>query len=243
MAYRWHPKHAEVDPDNPRAWGSCDRCSSIHNLDKLRWQFDYRGTSQMQNTRLLVCERCYDVPNPQFSPYILPPDPPPVLNARPFPYELSEADWLTTQDGDIITTQDDDLFTPSIPNPSDNPDTTVLTALLSYPSGSVAVMFIDLFDGDPASGGASVLSLITGSSVRTNIASSLTTTDGIAETTDVLTIAAASASTTNVNYIGFYTLASGGTLLVSGPVSATAPTVTSGTAVQFNALTLQLDTN
>lgn len=118
MAYRWHPKHAEVDPDNPRAWGTCDRCADVHNLDKLRWQFDYRGTSQLQNTRLLVCERCYDVPNPQFSPYILPPDPPPVLNARPFPYELAETDWLTTQDDDIIITQDDVLLTPSLPNPS-----------------------------------------------------------------------------------------------------------------------------
>lgn len=243
MAYNWKPKYASVDPENIDPWASCDRCSRVWNISNLRWQYDYRGSAVPVNLNILVCPTCYDVPNVQFAPYVLPPDPEPVMNARPYPYELAETDWLTTQDGDIITTQDGDLLTPSIPNPSDNPNTTVLTALLSYPAGSVSVMYLDLFDGDPASGGVSVLSAITGSAVRTDIAASLTTVGGIAETTDVLTVAAASASTTNVNYVGFYSAASAGTLLVSGPVSATSPTVTSGTTVQFNALTLQIDTN
>lgn len=243
MAYNWKPKYAEVDVENPDTWTTCSRCGFIWGMSKMAWQYDYRGSAQLQNTRVLCCPKCLDAPQPQLMPYILPPDPEPIANARPYPYELAETDWLTTQDGDIITTQDDELLTPSIPNPSDNPNTTVLTALLSYPAGSVSVMYLDLFNGDPASGGVSVLSAITGSAVRTDVAASLTTVSGIAETTDVLTVAAASASTTNVNYVAFYSAALAGTLLVSGPVSATSPTVTSGTTVQFNALTLQIDTN
>lgn len=118
MAYNWKPKYAEVDPENPDTWASCDRCSRIWNLSKLQWQHDYRGSAQLQNTRLLVCVTCLDAVNPQFAPYILSPDPEPIANARPYPYELAETDWLTTQDDEIITTQDDVLLTPSLPNPA-----------------------------------------------------------------------------------------------------------------------------
>ncbi len=118
MAYRWHPRNAETDADNPRAWGTCDRCGFVHNLHKLQWQFSYLGTSQPQNTRFLVCERCLDPLNPQDMPYILPPDPLPVYNARPEPYLLDETSWLVTQDGEILTTEDGTPIITAIPDPN-----------------------------------------------------------------------------------------------------------------------------
>ena len=48
-------------------------------------------------------------------------------------------------------------------------------------------------------------------------------------------VATASAQQTNVNYAAIYTAASGGTLIVSGPVSAS-PTIALGNPVQFNPL-------
>jgi len=83
----------------------------------LQWQYDYNGSSTLQNLRLLVCDRCYDVPQIQLSPNILPPDPLPIYNARPEPYTLDEASWLATQDGEPLITQDGEYLTPQIPGP------------------------------------------------------------------------------------------------------------------------------
>ncbi len=125
----YKPKLAEVDPDNPNMWARCDRCGFLTNSNKMVWQWDYRGTPGLINTRILTCGRptCLDVPNPQMSPIILSPDPEPVFNARPYPYELSEESVLATEDGDPITTQDGDEITTAIPNPDDDAATTELT--------------------------------------------------------------------------------------------------------------------
>lgn len=97
MAYRYHPKYSETDIDNPRAWGTCDRCGFIWNLHRLTWQWDYRGSPNLINTRILVCEKCYDTPQPQLSPVILEPDPPPLYNARPEAYAIDETSWMATE--------------------------------------------------------------------------------------------------------------------------------------------------
>mgnify|MGYP001607407573 CR=1 FL=1 len=244
MAYRWHPKLAEVDPDNPSAWGTCDRCGFITNLNRMVWQWDYRGTPSPINTRILTCGRqtCLDVPNPQMAPMILPPDPLPVFNARPEPYTLDETSWLSTEDGDVISAEDgDDLATP-IPNPDDDAAASILVCSIVESGGSVATAYLDLFNGDPSDGASSVLALITGSATRTNIAASLTTTAGIAQNTDTITIDAASSSTTNLSWVGIYDAATDGNLLMSGTVSAS-PTITEGNPVQFNPLGLSIDLN
>lgn len=242
MAYRWKPKNAEVNPDNPRAWGTCDRCGFVHNLDKLQWQYSYLGTFQPQNTRFLVCDRCLDPLNPQDTPVILPPDPLPIFNARPEPYTLDEASWLLTQDDEVITTQDGDYFGTAIPNPGDTADTTHLFCSIVAPGASVATLYLDLFNGNPASGGVSVLSAITGSSVRTDIASSLTTNMGITTNTDVLMVSAASESQTNVNWCGLYSASISGALLMSGEISVIR-TIAEGNPVRFDALGLSINTN
>lgn len=243
MAYRWKPAGAEVDPDDPRAWSTCDRCGFVWNLYKLQWQYAYQGTSMPQNTRFLVCGSCLDPLNAQDAAYILSPDPVPIMNARPEPYALDETSWLGTEDGDILGTEDDDeLITPE-PNPADNAAAARLAASILASGGSVATVYLDLFDGDPLTTGTSVLANITGSATRSNIAASLGTVSGIARNPATITVAAASASTVNVSYVGVYDAATGGTLQMSGAVSVVGPSVTEGNPVVFAALALTINLN
>jgi hypothetical protein len=244
MAYRWKPRYAEVDADNPQAWATCDRCGFVWNLYRLTWQYDYRGTSQLQNIRILVCPPCYDTPNPQMAPVILPVDPPPIFNARPEPYTVDEASWLVTQDGDILDTQDGERLITSIPNPGDDANTAHLFADFAYAGGSLAVAYLDLFDGNPLAAGTSVLATITGSAVRTNVTSALATADGVAVNPDVITVTSSAAGQTNLSYIAFYNAASGGALLTSGPLAVSSPpSIVAGAVVQFDALGLRVDLN
>ena len=114
MAYRFHG-HAHVDTTNPSAWGVCDRCANWFLLRDLRWQFQFAGPN-LQNIRLLVCERCYDTPQPQLKPRILPPDPVPVLNARPEYFAIDNHEFIATDTGQILATDDGLRFVTWKPN-------------------------------------------------------------------------------------------------------------------------------
>lgn len=104
------------DLNNIRPLGQCDRCAWVYHLDELRWQMDYRGM-QLQSLNFLVCCDCYDEPQPQQKPIILPPDPVSVLNARPVNYDIANNDYLSTQGGDHIVEEDED---PIIAQPNGN---------------------------------------------------------------------------------------------------------------------------
>jgi hypothetical protein len=209
---------------------------------QLQWQYAYQGSTMPQNTRFLVCPKHLDPLNKQDTPNILPPDPVPILNSRPGVYTIDEFSGLGTEDGEIITTQDGIPITPQIPNPTDAANTTYLVSSILAPSGSVATAYLDLFDGNPSSGGVSVLSAITGSSVRTDIASSLTTTSGIATNASAIVISAESESQTNISYVGIYSASISGALLMSGTVSAS-PTIALGNPVRFGSLGLTINLN
>ncbi len=241
----YKPKLAEVDPDNPNMWARCDRCGFITNANKMVWQWDYRGTPSPINTRILTCGRptCLDVPQVQNSPIILSPDPEPVFNARPYPYEISEASFLLTEDGSVITTEDGTYLETGIPDPSENAATAHLQCSILAHLGSVAVCYLDIFNGNPSHGGVSVLSSITGSSVRTDIASSLTTQGGIAQNLATITVASESDATVNTNYVGIYSASISGALLMSGACSVRGQTVTEGNPVVFDALALTINLN
>lgn len=241
MTYRPSPKYASKDARRG-SWTTCDECGFLWNLSRMQFQYDFMGGSVPQNTGYLVCPRCLDDLNYQRQLLIIPPDPPPIANTRPEPYAVDETDWLTTEDGDILTTESDDPLITDIPNPADDGATVHLACAIAAPGGSVAVVYLDLFNGDPAGAGVSVLAAITGSATRTNIAASLTTNAGVATNTAVITVAAAAASTTNVSYVAVYDAASGGTLVMSGPLSAS-PTISEGAPVQFDALALSIDLN
>jgi len=79
---RPHGKYANVNPQDPTAFSQCDRCGFWRNRTDLVWQVQWSG-QHLYNIQILVCkERCYDTPQEQLRTIILPPDPPPVLNAR-----------------------------------------------------------------------------------------------------------------------------------------------------------------
>jgi len=103
----WRPHGSfTVDPDNPRALATCDRCGRQTNLYKLSWQHQWSGNS-LQNLRLLVCDQgCLDIPAAFLRIPILPPDPDPIFNTRPEPYSIDETDYRVTTDGSIRETED-----------------------------------------------------------------------------------------------------------------------------------------
>lgn len=242
MTYRPHLKYASYDA-HAGPWTTCSTCGLIWSQKDMQFQYDFRGGSVPINTGWLRCPKCITPLTYQQSLLIIPPDPPPFMNTRPEPYTVDETSWLTTEDGDIISTQNSDGFTSNIPNPSQNADLTNLVALISASGASVSVLYMDLFNGDPTAGGASVLALVTGSSTRTDISSNLTTVLGVAQNTAPIVVALASGATTNVTHVGFYSAATAGTLLISGTVSATYPTIVQGAAVQFDALGIQININ
>lgn len=87
MAWRFHGR-ASVRPSNPAAFGVCDRCGFWYQLSELVYQLEWRGNALM-STGIKVCTRtCYDKPQEQFRPQILPPDPVPVLQPRPENFTL-----------------------------------------------------------------------------------------------------------------------------------------------------------
>lgn len=95
---RPHPRYAETDPNNPSGWGTCERCGFVWNLRSLAFQWDWRGI-KLDNTRHLVCPNCLDDPQRQLGAIILPPDPPPLINARPEQYAMDEETFRIEQDG------------------------------------------------------------------------------------------------------------------------------------------------
>lgn len=216
----------------------------------MGYQYAYMGGSVPQNTGFLHCPRCIDALNPQFMLFILPPDPPPQLVLRPEPYAVDETNFLVTEDDDQYVTMTGDDYITSNPNPADDANTAVLVlnADLSY-AGAVTVAYFDLFNGDPANGGTSVLSLITGSATRTNVYGDLEAdSSNVLLNSEVITIDTSAGATagavaealTNLTHIGIYNASSGGTLLTSGPLRVTWPTIVEGCVVQFNQLGLAI---
>lgn len=129
MTGPWHPTgRGRVSAQNPQALAVCDRCSFTYNHSDLTWQYQWSGV-KLQNLRILVCKECLDVPQPQLKTIVIPPDPLPVLNARPEQYAIevpsfvaiesptfSGAD-LTTEIGDNLIWEIEDTPLPDPNNP------------------------------------------------------------------------------------------------------------------------------
>ena len=86
MGYASRAGRARTSATNPQAHAICDRCGFRYNHVDLRWQFDWRGAT-MQNTRMLVCDTCYDQPQAQLRAIIVPADPVPIQNPRVLKYD------------------------------------------------------------------------------------------------------------------------------------------------------------
>lgn len=97
------PKYARVDQTNPEAWAMCDRCGLWFNRSDLAWQLQWAGMG-LFNTGVLVCTtgpKCYDIPQEQLRTIILPPDPPPIVNARVPYFAYEEYMALQAQQGAV----------------------------------------------------------------------------------------------------------------------------------------------
>ena len=82
MAYASRSGRARTNASDPRAHAICDRCGFRYNHPDLQWQYEWAG-SGLQNLRILVCDRCLDVPQDQLRSIVLPADPLPIINPRP----------------------------------------------------------------------------------------------------------------------------------------------------------------
>jgi hypothetical protein len=82
--------NAQISMRAPRALGICDRCGFMYNLNDLQWQWDWQQGPRLFNLRILVCEPCLDIPQESGRTIVLPPDPLPVINARPENYAAAD---------------------------------------------------------------------------------------------------------------------------------------------------------
>ena len=81
MGYASRSGRARTSPSGPQAHAICDRCGFRYNHVDLQWQFDWRGAT-LQNTRVLVCDRCNDDQQQQLRAIVIPADPVPIMNPR-----------------------------------------------------------------------------------------------------------------------------------------------------------------
>lgn len=102
--------------------------------------------------------------------------------------------------------------------------------------------YLDLFNGDPRSGGVSVMSAITGSSALQNVTADLIQINALAYSyitnPDYITVSDESENQTNISYVAIYSAATSGTLLFVLPLSSHY-TIAKGNPVQFDPLDLQ----
>lgn len=122
-----HPTgRGRVSMNAPRALACCDRCNFTYNLSNLRWQYQWSG-NQLQNLRLLCCDRCLDEPQIQLRSIVIPPDPIPVLNPRPEQYSDEVPSYFITADGSRVITDDGSFIIMEIEvTPSPDPNNPVL---------------------------------------------------------------------------------------------------------------------
>lgn len=236
MTYRPHPKYASNDA-RKGPWSTCDRCGFIWSQSDLQWQYQFQGGSVPQRTGFLHCPLCLDGLDYQNQLIIIPPDPPPIFNLRVENYTVDETNWLVTEDSEILETPDGDQIITNIPNPGDDANTVLISSAISAPGGSVSVLYLDLYDGDPTAGGYSILTAVTGSATRSDIAADVEANDfgSGALNPEVIAIATASASTVNITHVAFYSAATGGIRLMSGAASTAYPTIAAGMAVSLAA--------
>lgn len=81
MGYASRSGRARTSPSGPQAHAICDRCGFRYNHIDLSFQFDWRGAT-LQNTRILVCNRCNDDQQQQLRAIVIPADPVPIMNPR-----------------------------------------------------------------------------------------------------------------------------------------------------------------
>lgn len=103
MGYASQAGRARTSSKSPRAHAICDRCGFRYNFEDLQWQFDWRG-AMLMNLYVYVCDRCLDTPQEQLRAIILPPDPEPIIYARPELYAQDSTTYMTQSPSTIDPT-------------------------------------------------------------------------------------------------------------------------------------------
>lgn len=169
MVRRFFTK-VDIDPSNPEARGVCDRCGLQFALSALHWQFQYTPGG-LTNKKLVVCKTCRDEPSVFLKGSFLPPDPRPVMNARPEFYAIDEqsAFYLTAPGNRPINVYATSRIDVEI-------SVGAWFAFFSATSGIATSLQIDKY----LSAGFSSVSGITASmQLSSNISASITATTGI----------------------------------------------------------------
>jgi hypothetical protein len=131
MSGPYHPTgRAAVSPTSPQAHAVCDRCGFRYLHRDLAWQYDWAGV-QLLNKRILVCDTCLDIPQPNGQKtIIIPPDPLPIMDPRPEAYGVEVPSFMGLVGSDespapnALTEVDGTELTQEIrvtPNPSASP--------------------------------------------------------------------------------------------------------------------------
>ena len=81
MAYASRAGRARTSSVSPQAHAICDRCGARVNRVDLSSQHEWAGSSLI-DIRILVCNRCLDVPQEQNRAINIAPDPMPISNPR-----------------------------------------------------------------------------------------------------------------------------------------------------------------
>jgi hypothetical protein len=95
MAYASQSGRARTSARQPRAFAVCQRCGMWWNRDQLNFQHEWRGAT-LQNTYILVCKECMDVPQEQHRAITLPADPVPIFYPSVEDFDAAETDYRAT---------------------------------------------------------------------------------------------------------------------------------------------------
>jgi len=104
MGYGSISGRARTSARNPQAHAICDRCGFRFNHVRLQWQYDWAGSS-LVNLRILVCDRCLDVPQEQLRAIVIPADPVPIMNPRPENFVAASTDYRQTSGQNTVNPQ------------------------------------------------------------------------------------------------------------------------------------------
>lgn len=86
---------------------------------------------------------------------------------------------------------------------------------------AITAIYIDLFDGNPEETGQSILADLTGSSTRIDITSNMgAANNGVSVNESEIVIVNFAQTGANLVYFGIYTASTGGSLIMSSPVTS-----------------------
>lgn len=122
-------------------------------------------------------------------------------------------------------------------------------AIVNYLRGAgaptaITNLYLDIFNGDPQSGGSSVLATVTGSATRSSVASALgaasAASPSVSSNAALITVSAAASAGATITHIALYDAATAGNLVGSKALTSGSQTVATGNPVTVPALALSI---